>query len=520
MSTRREYLRNRRKKAIMRNRVILVVLIVALVALCGALGYLIWKNNQNEDPGGTLHNTTAESENTSDSASGETSEEESTGETGPTLPPLSDDEVLNEARQLAAMYDYDAAIAMLQAVSGYESKADYTAALQQFEEEKAKLVKWTNYDQITHVFFHTLIVDAELAFGSAEADKYNQVMTTVDEFNKMMQSMYDQGYVLVGLHDISKMEVQPDGSEKMVKQEIWLPEGKKPFVLSEDDVCYYEYMTGSGFATKLVIGDDGKVTNEYINRDGTVVYGSYDVPTILEDFIEEHPDFSYRGAKGIIAVTGYNGVFGYRTSDLWYSPEGTYENAFWGDGTYAHQVSVDYYNSQRNKWSSPNVNIEEDKQKAREVAEALKAQGWELASHSWGHPNLQTIGMDHFKWDTDMWEREVETIIGETDIILFPVGADVGLIPGYTSEGNPYVERYEYLKAAGFNYFCNVDSTQYFVQYNDAYFRQGRRNLDGTRMYQAILSKTNEKFKDRLSDLFDVESVWDQARPMPVQGVE
>ena len=44
-----------------------------------------------------------------------------------------------------------------------------------------------------------------------------------------------------------------------------------------------------------------------------------DVLTILEDFIEAHPDFSYRGARGTIAVTGYNGIFGYRTSDYWYA---------------------------------------------------------------------------------------------------------------------------------------------------------------------------------------------------------
>ena len=50
-----------------------------------------------------------------------------------------------------------------------------------------------------------------------------------------------------------------------------------PFVLSEDDVCYYEYMTGTGFATKLCLDENGKVVNEYVERDGSVSYGSYDV---------------------------------------------------------------------------------------------------------------------------------------------------------------------------------------------------------------------------------------------------
>lgn len=90
-------------------------------------------------------------------------------------------------------------------------------------------------------------------------------------------------------------------------------------MLSQDDVCYYEYMTGQGFADRFVLDENGKITNEYTLDDGTVIRGSFDVLTILEDFIEAHPDFSYRGARGTIAVTGYNGIFGYRTSDYWYN---------------------------------------------------------------------------------------------------------------------------------------------------------------------------------------------------------
>mgnify|MGYP000753760085 FL=1 len=80
-------------------------------------------------------------------------------------------------------------------------------------------------------------------------------MTTIEEFKDIMQSMYDKGYVLISLHKIAKMETQPDGTMQMVQQPIYLPRGKKPFVLSEDDVCYYEYMTGTGFATKLCLDE-------------------------------------------------------------------------------------------------------------------------------------------------------------------------------------------------------------------------------------------------------------------------
>ena len=183
--------------------------------------------------------------------------------------------------------------------------------------------------------------------------------------------MYDKGYVLVSMHDIAS--INRDG--KMVMNKIMLPEGKIPFVLSQDDVSYYEYMDGDGFASKLIIGKDGKVTNEYIKEDGTIITGSYDVIPILEDFIEEHPDFSYKGAKGVLALTGYNGVLGYRTSKREYADSKT---------------------------------LDQDIATAKSVATAIKNQGWEFASHSWGHRNMGTATFTKMKEDIDRWKSEVE----------------------------------------------------------------------------------------------------------------
>ena len=45
----------------------------------------------------------------------------------------------------------------------------------------------------------------------------------------------------------------------------------------------------------------------------------------------------------------------------------------------------------------------------------------------------------------------------------------------------------------------------------DDYFHQGRRNVDGYRMYYN---------PDRLDDLFNVDEVFDPARPVPVPEME
>ena len=409
---------------------------------------------------------------------------------------LTGDSLLDEANRQAAMYDYDAAIAMLQSAADYASNQMYQDAVASYEEAKSGLVLWSDNTQITHIFFHTLVVDVDTAFASAKKDDYNDVMTTVNEFCDIMQQMYEDGYVLVSLYDIAKMVPQADGTEKMTMQEIWLPEGKKPFVLSQDDVSYYEYMTGHGFASRFVIDEaTGKVINEMDLADGTVLRGSYDLVPILEDFLEAHPDFCYRGARGTLALTGYDGIFGYRTSDFWYT-----ENC-------------DYYIStpkndeeKANDHTSPNLNIEADKQTAAAIAARLKEMGWTFASHSWGHRDMGTISYESMVWDTDIWEKEVEPLLGEVDIIIFPKGADIGSWRGYEADN----ERYLYLKQAGFDYFCNVDSNVCWVQRTDGYFRMGRRNLDGRRLWEAILTPENNRIGDLIPD---VSAVIDPARP-------
>ena len=82
---------------------------------------------------------------------------------------------------------------------------------------------------------------------------------------------------------------------------------------------------GGGFASKLVLDQSGKVTCEMVDSNGQTIYGAYDMIPILDEFVERHPDFSYRGAKAILALTGYNGLFGYRTNpsrsnELWILP--------------------------------------------------------------------------------------------------------------------------------------------------------------------------------------------------------
>ncbi len=420
-----------------------------------------------------------------DSASAENGGTEPDGESasdGSETEPETDssiDALLDQAWLLAAGYDYDAAIGLLTSSEFYGAGEGGTtdprinSAISEYEHVRESLQP-VEITEITHVFFHSLVMDESKAFdGDADESGYNQVMTTKDEFLKILDSMYEKGYVLVRLHDIATMQ---DG--RMTKGQILLPPGRKACVMSQDDVCYYEYMEDDGFARRMVIGDNGKPACEMIMDDGTVSVGSYDMVPLLEDFIEQHPDFSYKGARAVIAFTGYQGILGYRTAE---------------------------------SYRETNPNFAADCQAAAAVAKCLRDNGWELASHSWGHRDLGTISYEKFKTDCDKWENEVETLIGPTDIILYPFGADVSDWHAYNSDN----ERFMYMKSLGFDYFCNVDSNQYWVQLGDNYLRQGRRNLDGYRMWTDIAAGEGSS-RRKLDDLFKAEDVFSSNRPTPV----
>lgn len=380
-------------------------------------------------------------------------------------------ELVNQAKRFALGYDYERALKLIESYG--DEKDDfkqYKELLEEYnnlEKEKASLElyggEYKSITEINHIFFHSLIADNAKAFdGDAKTRGYNMYMTTISEFNKMMDKMYQDGYVLVKMSDLVQQKTLEDGTTKYIENPIYLRKGKKPFVLSQDDVNYYKYMDNDGFAKRIVIGKDKKPTCEMLMEDGSYKNGPFDIVPILDAFVEEHPDFSYKGAKGLLALTGYEGVLGYRT----------------------------------NNTASPTY--EKDKEEVKKVVKVLKSDGWEFASHTWGHKDMYKISYEHLKRDTNRWLSEVGSLIGPTDILVFPYGIDIE-----KTIGNYRSNKYQFLKKSGFNYYIGVNSKPW-MQIRKNYIRMERRPLDGQAMLQ---------FPERLKDLFDVSDIMDRDRP-------
>ena len=366
--------------------------------------------------------------------------------------------LLAEAETLARGYFYEEALALLQEIpEEFAQDEQVLAANAEYTEKSASFVP---YDQpVRHIFFHSLIVDTDLAFdGDYMANGYNYWMTTVEECRAILEQLYANGYLLIDIHDLCTEVTDEAGNTTLQAAQPLVPEGRIPLVLSVDDVSYYDYMEQDGFSKRLLLDENGDVKNLYIDQNGEEHIGDYDVMPIVDTFVREHPDFSLRGAKGIIAATGYEGTLGYRVND----PE--------------------------------NPSLEADKEAVRAVAARLKETGWSFASHGYGHRHTAEISYNSLVEDTTRWKDEIASLVGDTDVYIYPYGEEIDY-PG---------QKLTYLQSEGFRFFCGVWASQPFVVVKDGYVRQTRCNLDGYTMTMR---------PESVSDLIDAASVLDPRRP-------
>src|SRR4051794_36921604 len=215
------------------------------------------------------------------------------------------------------------------------------------------LLPWTG--PVEHLFFHTLIVRPDLAFHPHDrlAQGLRDYFVTVTEFRRMLDQLYANGWTLVDIH-------------RAVAGQVRVPAGRRPFVLSEDDVNYYDYSRQRGVGWKLVVDEHGAVKVELHDAAGIHVTDEDLIP-LVDEFVASHPLFSAEGAKGVIAVTGYEGVFGEPVQDV-KAPDR------------AERVG-----------------------RATAIAARLRATGWTLASHSYGHIDFARDSLAVATRDTQHW---------------------------------------------------------------------------------------------------------------------
>ena len=312
----------------------------------------------------------------------------------------------------------------------------------------SNLVKYTG--EVEHLFTHCLIAYPEIAFKSNNFMKndYDKDCLTVLEFENILKNLYEKDYILVKISEIYEIK-----NGQGVKKELMLPKGKKPLVLSFDDVNYDSKKLGRGMVDKIIVDKNNNLATYTKNTKKPTSYDNEHI-LILENFIKKHPDFSFNNAKGLLCITGYDGILGYRTN-------------------------------------ATSKNREEEIVKVKPVVQKLKDNGWEFASHSYGHYHITKISNEGFYNEIKRWQNEVEPLIGKTNIYAYPYGEYE-----IANERKEITYKHKLLLEAGFNLFLGVGKKYFFgyapfnIKKEERVLFMDRRPLDGNN-----LRKNHKEFK-------------------------
>ena len=342
----------------------------------------------------------------------------------------------------------------------------------------ADLLEATAHTYETHTYSGTvevicirqLIADNDVAFGVSHVETNEDLFLTTSEFSSIINQLYENDYILVdveGLADLSEEAF-------LLEKSLVVPVGKKPLILVIEALDYNVHNVASGCCNRLVLNDQSQVCGEYTDSMGNVVVNrTSEAIGILDEFVEQHPDFSYNGVKGVISVCGYEACFGYVVD----ADELDDRNQALASQGFATLNITD-------------EEIELNRTTVKNIVEVLKDTGWTLASSTYGNINANSSDMETIQADTSKWINQIGSLVGDVHVLVYPGG-------NYISGTD---ERAEYLKSLGFRIFMGMGANPYYT-YGRNYLYYDRNLINASLM----------RSRD-YSDLFDVSLCYDEAR--------
>ncbi|MDU3283103.1 MAG: hydrolase [Cutibacterium avidum] len=208
-------------------------------------------------------------------------------------------------------------------------------------------------------------------------------------------------------------------------------------VLSIDDLSFNRFLLGKGFMDRIIIDSTGHLSS--IGKDPSTGR-QFKEPTncivgLLDGYLRAHPEFSLNGAAATLALTGYEGIMGYRTD-----------------------------RHERNRAAQQEA--------VKPIIALMRKRGWTFASHSYGHIDLGSKRMTR-EWvtdDTAKWKREVGELLGPTSLYITPFGSLAAL-------DGPLMK---VIREAGFDVICDVSDATTVNQRPDlGLVVQSRVHVDG-----------------------------------------
>ena len=328
-----------------------------------------------------------------------------------------------------------------------------------------KLVEY--FKPVEHLAIRPLIATPSLAFDNDSYSKNAEdLMITTDEFKKILLQLYQNNYMLIDINTLVNSSGQ--------KNRLFYPEGKKPLILTIEGLNYYAGRSKSGNSENLVLDGNGNVASTYRNAKGEEITDrNGEAIGILEQFIAEHPDFSFDGSKGDISLTGFECIFGYVTNEDQVD-----------DRTKA------YADNGLQPFSITPQEIEKNKETVKAIITKLKNNGWTFSSSTYGNILVADATLDQLRNDTEKWFAQVGALTGNVNVFLFPSGSIV----------SSKDEKGAYLISKGFIIQAGIGPWAYF-------------NFSGKNLYMDRISLNGLALRfQNLSRFFDVKTVYDSSR--------
>jgi hypothetical protein len=297
------------------------------------------------------------------------------------------------------------------------------------------LVRW--HGPIEHIFFHPLVIQPRLAFTDDRLGLgFQHFFVTVHEFKGILRGLWRHGWTLVD-------------ARRAATGRVRVPVGRKPLVLSEDDLNYYAYFDGRGLAKKLVLDAHGDVRVKVAEPDGRTRVTDQDLIPLVDEFVVRHPEFSAQGARGLLGLTAYEGLFG------------------------EHNLA------------NPAARA-----RIRALVTRLEATGWSFASHTYGHIDLGDDSLATIAADTARWKAAARGLLPRTDMLIYPFGS------------RPTPAGMQLLRREGFPIQFDIDIRPRLV-HEYGVTVMSRRHIDGYAF----------EVPDQVRQFFSVARVRDPRRP-------
>ena len=194
----------------------------------------------------------------------------------------------------------------------------------------------------------------------------------------------------------------------------------------------------ASYTTKKSIQDRIQYDNEFM--------------LILENFILQHPDFSFNNSRGIMFFSSRSGILGYNTS-------------------------------------SKNASCKQESRKAKEVILQLEKSGWKFGCNNYSNNNISDV---EFVKDLSLLNKDIKSIIGNT--------------PLYSFCNNPHLvnntTKQELLIANGFRIFFTEDNSSPNFTIENNHVIISKREINGN---------TLRHNSEQLSHLFNCYNVYDHS---------